>query len=120
MGISLQDHCETLSCSSFFHKKQACIFHRIHKNRRKGTANNRNNEFSETVTVIPLTSKILKIYPFETFICKEEIEMLDVDSKAKCNQIRTIDKRRLIKFLGKLPQYKIEEIEVSLKIHLGL
>ena len=81
-------------------------------------SNDRNNEFSETITVIPITSNVQKIYPFETFISKDD-KLLEVDSKAKCNQIRTIDKRRLIRFLGKLPESKIRDIENSLKIHLG-
>lgn len=80
-------------------------------------SNNRNNEFSETVTVIPITSNTLKIYPFETFISRD-VGKLEFDSKAKCNQIRTIDKKRLMKFLGKLSEDKMKEIEESLKIHL--
>ncbi|MFQ5688404.1 MAG: type II toxin-antitoxin system PemK/MazF family toxin [Candidatus Scalindua sp.] len=35
-------------------------------------SNNRNNQFADTVTVLPITSKTEKIYPFETYISKEE------------------------------------------------
>jgi len=41
------------------------------------------------------------------------------DSKAKCNQIRTIDKKRLIKCLGKISLEKHKDVEKALSIHLG-
>jgi len=82
-------------------------------------SNNINNQFSETVTVIPITSTTEKIYPFETFIRSGE-SGLSKDSKVKCNQIRTLDKKRLIKLLGKVPLYKLKEIENALLVHLEI
>ena len=58
-------------------------------------SNDRNNQFAETITVLPITSKTEKIYPFETFISKEDTK-LPKDSKVKSNQIRTIDKKYAI------------------------
>lgn len=57
-----------------------------------GVSNDRNNQFADTVTVIPLTSKTDKIYPFEVFISHQDSH-LPQDSKLKANQIRTIDKK---------------------------
>ena len=82
-------------------------------------SNNYNNQFADTVTVIPITSKTEKIYPFETFLSAQEAN-LPQDSKAKCNQIRTIDRRRLIKLLSKLSPEKLSKIEQALLIHLGI
>ncbi len=82
-------------------------------------SNDRNNQFAETVTVFPITSKIEKIYPFEIFLLKEETN-LPKDSKVKCNQIRTIDKKRLDSFIGNLPPEKLKSIEQALLIHLGI
>jgi mRNA interferase MazF len=82
-------------------------------------SNNRNNEFAETVTIIPITSKTSKIYPFEVFI-PEGAGGLAKDSKAKCDQIRTISKRRLIKYLGTLEELYLKEIEKATLIHLGI
>jgi len=82
-------------------------------------SNDRNNQFADTVTVIPITSKTQKFYPFETFLPHQETH-LPQDSKAKSNQIRTIDKRRLIKPLAKLSSEKITEIEQAILIHLGI
>ena len=82
-------------------------------------SNDRNNLFAETVTVLPITSKTEKIYPFEVFLPREETH-LDKDSKVKCNQIRTIDKKRLINFVSALLPEKLEKVEKALLIHLDI
>ena len=83
-------------------------------------SNDKNNEFSATVTILPLTSKNLqKIYPFEVFLSKG-MGNLPKDSKVKADQIRTLDKNRLISLIGKLEKEQIIQIEKAIKIHLGL
>ncbi|HET7116288.1 MAG TPA: type II toxin-antitoxin system PemK/MazF family toxin [Hanamia sp.] len=82
-------------------------------------SNDINNEFSNTVTVIPITSNTIKIYPFEIFL-KSGIANLPKDSKARTDQIRTIDKSRIIKEIGKIPAILISDLENSIKIHLNL
>ena len=82
-------------------------------------SNDINNNYAETVTVIPITSSVSKVYPFEVFLSKGTAN-LPKDSKVKCNQIRTVDKRRLVKQIGVLSQDKIKEIEKALLIHLGM
>ena len=83
-------------------------------------SNDKNNEFSGTVTVVPITSKNLrKIYPFEVFLAKGEAN-LPKNSKVKADQIRTLNKSRLVKFIGTLDQNQIEQIDKAAKIHLAL
>jgi mRNA interferase MazF len=83
-------------------------------------SHDKNNEFSGTVTILPITSKNLKrIYPFEVFLSKGSGN-LPKDSKAKADQIRTLDKTRIIRRIGKLRKDEIDGIEKALKIHLGL
>ena len=82
-------------------------------------SNNRNNEFSSTVTLIPITSSIEKVYPFEVLSRKNE-SGLAYDSKIKCNQIRTVDRSRLIKISGVLLPDKMTEVESALMIHLDI
>jgi len=83
-------------------------------------SNDKNNEFSGTVTILPITSKNLKrIYPFEVFL-SEGSGNLPKNSKVKADQIRTLDKKRIIRVIGKLRKDKIDEIEKALKIHLAL
>ena len=81
-------------------------------------SNNINNDFGNTVTIIPLTSNTEKIYPFEVFI-KQDVANLPKDSKAKADQIRTIDKTRIIKEIGVLPKEVLSEVEVAIKTHLN-
>ena len=83
-------------------------------------SNDINNRFSGTVTVLPIISKNLeKVYPFEVRLPKSAGN-LPKDSKVKADQIRTLDKRRMIKAIGMLDNKSITMIETALKIHLGL
>lgn len=83
-------------------------------------SNDKNNEFSGIVTVLPITSKNLrKIYPFEVFLAKGEAN-LPKNSKVKADQIRTLDKSRLVKFIGTLDENQIERIDKAARIHLAL
>ena len=83
-------------------------------------SNNKNNLFSGTVTILPISSQNLdKIYPFEVFLPKESGN-LPKNSKVKADQIRTIDKMRIIRLIGELKKNYIEEIERAIKIHLDL
>ncbi|MEA1949083.1 MAG: type II toxin-antitoxin system PemK/MazF family toxin [Thermodesulfobacteriota bacterium] len=83
-------------------------------------SNNINNRFSGTITVLPVTSTNLgKIYPFEVKLPKGAGN-LPKDSKVKADQIRTLDKRRIINAIGMLDDESMARIETALKIHLGL
>ncbi len=82
-------------------------------------SNDINNEFADTITIIPVTSKIGKVYPFEVLI-HEGTANLSEDSKVKANQIRTVDKKRIKDIIGAVPSDILKEIEKAVKIHLDL
>ncbi|MFW6173759.1 MAG: type II toxin-antitoxin system PemK/MazF family toxin [Elusimicrobiota bacterium] len=82
-------------------------------------SNNRNNMFSESVTVLPITSNISKVYPFEVFLSNRETNLKN-NSKIKCNQIRTIDKKRLIDLLCTVSLEILEKVKKALLIHLDM
>ncbi len=82
-------------------------------------SNDSNNQYSSNVTVIPLTTSMNKTYPFEALIQKEESGLVS-DSKAKCNQIRTVDKTRLLKNTGKISLENMKRVEAALLIHLEI
>ncbi|MBI4197788.1 MAG: type II toxin-antitoxin system PemK/MazF family toxin [Chloroflexi bacterium] len=83
-------------------------------------SNDSNNEFSDTVTVLPLTGQpARKIYPFEALIPRG-VEGLTSDSRVKANQIRTVDKRRLVRFRGPLPESLYAQVKQAIKYHLEL
>ena len=83
-------------------------------------SNDKNNELSGTVTILPLTSKNLRtIYPFEVFLSRGHAN-LPKDSKIKADQIRTLDKGRMIKNIGVLGKKDLDAIDKAVKIHLAL
>ena len=83
-------------------------------------SNNLNNKHGGTITVLPLTSqKLKKVYPFEILLSKGNAN-LPKESKVKADQIRTLDKRRLIKRFGQLTEEQITLIDEAIKIHLAL
>lgn len=74
--------------------------------------NNIGNEYSNTTIIVPLTSNVSKIYPTEVLISKIY--------KAKCDQIKTIDKSRIIKKLDKISLAELILIDNALKVSLNL
>jgi mRNA interferase MazF len=83
-------------------------------------SNNINNCHAGTVTVLPVTSKKLKkTYPFELFLPKGAGN-LPKDSKAKADQIRTLDKARLVKHIGTLSKEQLNLLNNAIRIHLAL
>ena len=82
--------------------------------------NNILNKFSPLTIVAPVTSKIYeKEYPTNVFIRKED-SVLNNDSTVLLNQIRTIDKRRIVKKLGSLDIFLMNKADLAIKICLSV
>ncbi len=80
------------------------------------------NGILPVINILPLTSykQGRRIYPNEVLLEKKN-SGLDKDSIVLCYQIRTIDKKRLIKQLGKIKNDDIKnEIIDALSFQLGL
>jgi mRNA interferase MazF len=78
------------------------------------------NQHSGTVTVLPITSRnMATIFPFEVELSGGVGNLLNT-AKVKTDQIRTIDRSNIIKFLGTIDEKKLMAIESALKIHLAL
>jgi mRNA interferase MazF len=82
-------------------------------------SNDINNQYSSCVTVLPITKTTGKIYPFEVFISTSD-SLLQYDSKVKANQIRTIDKQRMLNKISELSADIISQVNNAIRIHLGL
>ncbi len=82
-------------------------------------SNDYNNEFSKTVTVLPITDFGRRVYPFEVELSANQ-SGLDKHSKIKCQQIRTIDKSRIRKKIGSTNRDFMLKIDQALLIHLGI
>lgn len=83
-------------------------------------SNDISNEFSQTVTILPITSQpAKKQYPFEVFVPGNTAGLMAY-SRIKANQIRTVDKRRITGFIGSLPAEYLPKVGKALKIHLNI
>jgi len=83
-------------------------------------SNDINNRVASTVTVLPITSKVTKVYPFEVFISKGD-SGLPQDSKIQAQQVRTISKERLLgDVVGSLSGEIMNLVNLALNLHLGL
>lgn len=79
------------------------------------------NSGSKRVSIVPITSsRIEKVFPFEVLLKVTTETGLSFDSKAACDQVRTIDKRRLLKKIGSLSGDTIEKIKAALRLHFDL
>ena len=83
-------------------------------------SNNENNEFAQTVTILPLTGQAApRSYPFEVQVPRGTAG-LRLTSRVKANQIRTVDKSRLIRFVGRLPAPCMARVQDATRVHLNL
>lgn len=80
------------------------------------------NAILPVINILPITSfkQGRKIYPNEVFLEKKQSN-LDKDSIVLCYQVRTIDKKRLIKKIGEIKDDEVKnEIIDALRFQLGL
>ena len=71
------------------------------------------------ITVVPLTSKLGDLYPFQVLLLATETG-LPVDSKAQAEQVRSIATERLGPRLGRVPEARMRELDDALRLHLSL
>ena len=78
------------------------------------------NKYAPTTIIAPITSKIYtKEYPTNVIIKKEGFKM-KLDSTILLNQIKTIDKRRIIKKIGSLDNSTMNKVDKAIKISLDI
>lgn len=75
------------------------------------------NETSPTVTVVPITSATERVFPFQVRIPAGE-GGLKRNSKALCEQIRTVSRQRLKRRFGHLSPERMQELRAALDRHL--
>jgi len=82
--------------------------------------NNISNQYSPVIIVAAITSRVSeKVYPTNVFISKEESK-LPKDSIILLDQIRTLDKTRLKKRISSVNYFIMHQVDLALKISLGL
>ena len=78
------------------------------------------NKYSPTTIVAPITSKLFKKeYPTNVLLKKEDAR-LSIDSTILLNQIKTIDKSRIIKKISLLDSFTMDKVNRAIKISLGM
>ena len=83
-------------------------------------SNDANNNVASTVTIVPITSNVTKVYPFEVLLDILQTG-LSKQSKAQCHQVRTISKLRIqSKRLGHADIKTMSKIDAALRLHLSI
>jgi mRNA interferase MazF len=83
-------------------------------------SNDANNSASSTVTILPITSNVSRVYPFEVLLNPEDSGLSKL-SKVQAQQVRTISKQRILgDVVGCLSQDLMQLVDAVLKLHLGL
>ena len=79
------------------------------------------NRYSKTTIIAAITSQINRTkLPTHIPLSKEEFNFLDNDSIIMCEQIRTIDRGRLIAYKGKVDDYTMLEIMAGLQTSFSM
>ncbi|MBR3840858.1 MAG: type II toxin-antitoxin system PemK/MazF family toxin [Erysipelotrichales bacterium] len=76
------------------------------------------NRYSHTVIIAPISTKLTK-HPIPTHVVLPD-NVLEKQSMVLLEQIRTIDKSRIIKYVSSLESDVMSVIDQALKISLGI
>ena len=71
------------------------------------------------VTVVPITSNVARVYPFQVLLDPERTG-LEVESKAQAEQVRSVSVQRVGPVLGRVPPDVLAQIDATLRLHLAL
>lgn len=83
-------------------------------------SNNMANRYSPCITVIPLTTSTTKANIPTHCDLSSETDGVRHSSTALCEQIRTVDKSRIVNKVGALSAEAMTKLESAIKIHLGV
>jgi mRNA interferase MazF len=78
-------------------------------------SNDTSNKFLNRVQVVPLTSRVERVYPSEA-----EVNLGGRPNKAMADQLTTVSKMRLVSVAGRLTSSDLKRVEHAIRIQLGL
>ena len=83
-------------------------------------SNDANNRAANTVTILPITPNVTRVYPFEVLLNPED-SGLSKPSKVQAQQVRTISKQRISSdAVGSLTEEIMQLVNAALKLHLDV
>jgi mRNA interferase MazF len=90
--------------------------------RRPGlvVSNDQNNRYSDTVTILPMTSQRRRRRYLHEAIVPAGVGEMSWQSRIKAYMIRTVDKSRLVRRVGTLPSDYPPSVRRAVAIHLNL
>jgi mRNA interferase MazF len=82
--------------------------------------NNVGNQYSSRTIIVPATGAehIVKTFPIQVQVAGEG--GFAKPSVILCDQIRAIDKSRLVRILGRLSRLTMDKVDTAIKVSLGL
>ena len=83
-------------------------------------SNDASNRVASTLTILPITSNVSRVYPFEVLLNPKD-SGLPKPSKAQAQQIRTISRERLRGNLAaRLGSTLMRRVDDAIRLHLDL
>lgn len=83
-------------------------------------SNDRNNEHSPVVTVVPVTSRLKKRYMPTHVLLEAGNGGLETTSMALCENVLSVDKTKLFVKLGNITEEKQTEIAKAISVQLNI
>jgi mRNA interferase MazF len=80
-------------------------------------SNDANNRAGATLTVLPITNRVARVYPFDVLLSDDP----PLTGKVQANQIRTVAKGRVVGApIARLAPTTMRRVDAALRLHLEL